>query len=70
MASVEELKRIIIDLRMNLVRANIPRGNCPYAYYSTTKQKDRGDCDIDCSDCMRKFLGDMRKDITEEVMRL
>lgn len=71
MASVEELKKMIIDLRMDLVRANIPRGNCPYAYYSTSKQKDRENCDdISCSECERKFLIDKKNDIREEIMQL
>ena len=33
MASIEELKKIIVDLRMDLVRESIPRGHCPYVYY-------------------------------------
>ena len=32
-ATVKELKDIIVDLKMDLVKANIPSGNCPYAYY-------------------------------------
>ena len=32
-ATIEELKEMIVDLKMDLVRANIPSGNCPYAYY-------------------------------------
>ena len=71
MASVEELKEIIVDLRMSLVRANIPYENCPYAYYSTSKQKDRECCDdISCSECKRMFLEDKENDIREEVRRL
>ena len=71
MVSVKELKEMIIDLRMDLVKANIPYGNCPYAYYSTSKQKDRENCnDISCSECKRKFLIDKEDDIREEVMHL
>ena len=71
MASIEELKKIIVDLRMDLVRESIPRGHCPYAYYSTSKQKDREGCDdIDCSECMRNFLSDKKNDIIQEVMQL
>ena len=56
MASVEELKRMIIDLKVDLVRANIPRDNCPYAYYSTSKKSNR-DCNgLSCRECTRKFL--------------
>ena len=71
MASVEELKEMIIDLRIDLVRANIPNGHCPYAYYSTSKQKNRENCDdIDCSECKRKFFKDKENDIRAEVMQL
>ena len=58
---------------MDLIRANIPRGHCPYAYYSTSK-KSKKDCDydneIDCYVCMRQFLKDKREDINEEVNNL
>ena len=71
MASEEKLKRIIIDLKMDLVRANIPYTNCPYAYYSTSKQKGRANCnDIDCSECKSKFYKDIEEDIKKEVEQL
>lgn len=68
MASVNELKEMIIDLRMNLVRANIPSGNCPYAYYRTTTERE-GDCE-DCDKCSAQFFKDMEYDIRLEVEEL
>ena len=49
MATVEELKEIIIDLTVSLGKAYIPQGHCPYAYYPGVK----GECreDGDCSVC-------------------
>ena len=71
MASEKELKKMIVELRMDLVKTNIPYGNCPYAYYSTSKQKDRENCNnISCSECKSKFLEDIRADITKEVEQL
>lgn len=71
MATVEELKNIIVDLRVDLINANIPNGHCPYAYYSKSKQKDRENCDnIDCDVCRRKFLKDKEEDIRVEVAAL
>lgn len=71
MASEKELKKMIVELRMDLVKANIPYGNCPYAYYSTSKQKDRENCDnISCNECKSNFLNDIREDIIKEVKQL
>lgn len=69
MANVKELKEMIVNLKVQLVRANIPRGHCPYAYYSTSKKKERS-CDIDCDQCQNEFLKDIEKDIREEVDKL
>lgn len=71
MASKKELKEMIVELKMDFIRANIPYGNCPYAYYSTSKQTDRENCnDISCSKCRAKFMADMREDIVKEVEQL
>lgn len=71
MASVEELKEMIIDLRMDLIRANIPYEHWPYAYSSTSKHEGRRNCDdISCSECKRKFFEDNENDIRQEVNQL
>lgn len=71
MASEKELKKMIVDLRIDLIDSNIPYGHCPYAYYSTSKQKGRENCaDISCSECRRNFLEVMREDILKEVEQL
>ena len=70
MATIEELKDMIVELRMDLVRANIPYTDCPYAYYSTSKQSDRSCEDISCNECKAKFMRDMREDIEIEVAAL
>lgn len=53
MATIEELKEIIVDLKVSLGKANVPRGNCPYAYYPGIE----GECreDSDCDKCEREF---------------
>lgn len=68
-ATVKELKDIIVDLKMDLVKANIPSGNCPYAYYH--RENPIEDCNsVSCEECKRIFLDVMRKDIEEEVQAL
>lgn len=64
---VEELKEEIVDLRMQLVKANIPDGNCPYAYY--TIEGATGPCH-DCDKCKQNFMESMRKMIEEEVKNM
>lgn len=53
MATIEELKEIIIELKVDLAKAKVPNGHCPYAYYPNIKQE--GDCD-DCNKCQRDFF--------------
>lgn len=67
MATVEELKEIIIDLKLSLAKANIPQGHCPYAYYSNIEQE--GDCD-DCNKCKRQFFEKYEDKVRKAVAEL
>lgn len=67
MATIEQLKEIIVELRLELIRANIPQGHCPYAYYYGVEQE--GDCD-DCNECKRKFFEKYEMKIRQEVEKL
>ena len=69
MASIKELKEMIVDLRVDLVRANIPKGNCPYAYYD--KENPISSCnDVSCSECKEIFFNGIKIDIEKEVAQL
>ena len=68
MADINELKEMIIDLRMELLAEEIPEGYCPYSVY-TPKTKKNHDCS-DCVRCRRVFMRDMEKDIRAEVNAL
>lgn len=61
MATVEELKEIIIDLKVSLGKAYVPQGHCPYAYYPEVN----GECrdDGDCSVCKQEFWQRYRADV-------
>lgn len=68
-ATVKELKDMTVDLKMDLVRTNIPSGNCPYAYYHRENPVESCN-DVSCGECVQIFLDGMRKDIEKEVMAL
>lgn len=69
MDKISELKEMIVELKLDLVGANIPYGHCPYAYYHpSTKHDDCGD--IDCDRCRYRFMEDMEREIREEVSKL
>ena len=69
MAKISELKEMIVELRLDLVSANIPHGHCPYAYYHNPVE--HGDCgEIDCDMCRCRFMEDMETEIRKEVKRL
>lgn len=66
-ASVDELKQMIVNLRLDLVKAKIPKGHCPYAYYHIEKSRDN--CE-DCTECNAEFFAAMKKKIEAEVLIL
>lgn len=68
-ATIEELKEMIVDLRVQIVSKNVPQGHCPYAYYN--RENPISSCnDVGCDECKAIFLEGMRKDIEEEVAQL
>jgi len=68
-ATVKELKDMIVDLRMNLLREEIPRGHCPYFYYPI--ENAAGECgNVGCNACKMLFFQAMRKEIEKEVKAL
>ena len=67
MATVEELKEMMIELKVDLAKANVPYGHCPYAYYPGMKQ--HGDCD-DCNKCKREFYQEYENIVRAKVEKL
>jgi len=68
-ATIKELKDMIVDLRMDLVDANIPSSHCTYACYN--RENLIKDCNsIGYGECRRIFMDNMRKDIEKVVMAL
>ena len=70
MATISELKEKIVDLKLDVIRAEIPQGHCPYAYYQPTTKRDVDCNEIGCNECKRIFMEDMEKDIRKEVEML
>ena len=68
MKTVEELKEIIVDLKVSLAQAQVPRGHCHYAYYPGIE----GECkeDGDCDECRREFWQKYRTKVEEWVENL
>lgn len=69
MAKISELKEMIVELKLDLINANIPYGHCPHAYYHPPIKY--GDCgEIDCDMCRRRFMEDMERDTRKEIRKL
>lgn len=68
MAKISELKEMIVELKMDLIRANIPHGHCPYVYYDPSVNIDCNE--VECDECRRIFMENMEKDIRKEVKKL
>ena len=72
MATVKELKNIIVELKVQLRSKDIPYGTCPYALFSLKDMsKRKSDCSTtDCTDCHNEFLRLYRDEVIEEVRKL
>ncbi len=68
MKSNEQLKEIILELRLQIISLNIPKGHCAYAYYNRF-ENPLGDCD-DCFKCREVFFNKWREIISEELKEL
>ena len=66
---VEELKEIIVNLKLELVEAHIPMGYCPYSYthYKSAFNRDIDCNEISCNKCRELFMQDIEKEIRKEV---
>lgn len=66
MATIEQLKEIIIELKVDVARARVPYGHCPYAYFTCVETEEEcGDCD--CTECKCKFFEKYKSIIRQEV---
>ena len=61
-----ELVDTIIDLAVELRKAKIPNGNCPYAYYTDVKQD--GDCE-NCTECKYRFFEKYREQLEQKFAK-
>lgn len=62
--TIDVLKNLVIDLRVEKAQKTILDGHCPYAYF--TGENPLGNCD-DCSKCKEVFYETLRKETTEAM---
>lgn len=67
MAATEKLKEIIIDLRMELLKSQIPEENCIWKYISEDTERN---CSCECNVCKEKFFKDAKNNIRQEVEKI
>lgn len=67
-ATVEELKSLIVGIKMEVIKLSMQKGNCPYAYYSMEQITSCDD--TNCNECKKDFMSRFRKDIEENVKNL
>ena len=72
-ATIDELKRLLINERVGRLMATIPNGNCPTAYYPGVKyitgcmSEDPND---NCTKCKARFHKALYEYVEKEVMAL
>ena len=68
-ATIQELKEMIVNLRIENIKCKIPSGHCPYVYYNMDNPIDNCN-EMSCDKCSEIFLDNMRKQIEKEVASL
>lgn len=68
MKTSEQLKEIILELRLKIIKLNVPQGHCPYAYYGEFVNP-LGDCG-DCYKCKEVFMNKWKEIIAEDLKTL
>jgi len=68
MKTNEQLKEVILELKIDLMKANIPQGHCPYAYYNKF-ENPLDSCDS-CFDCKKIFFDKWKEIIVEDLKTL
>ena len=58
---VRMLEEAIVGLKLDLIRARIPYGHCPYAYYQPTTKRNIDCNEVGCDKCKRIFMENMEK---------
>lgn len=69
MATVEELKEMIVDLRVEVVKAKIPDMDCPYAHFRSIESPTNCN-DAVCEKCKDIFFEKIREKFKKEVAQL
>ena len=69
-ATIEELKRLLIQARFEKILASIPCGGCPNVYGQPDYRRDCNGYSEDCVACKYDFQQMLYKQIEKEVMAL
>ena len=72
-ATIEELKRLLINERVGRIIDSIPNGNCPTAYYPGIKYETgcmSEDSSDNCTKCKARFRKALYEYVEKEVMAL
>lgn len=69
-ATIEELKRLLINERFEKILSNIPCGGCPNVYGHPNYTRNCNGYSPDCVACKDDFKQALYKQIEKEVMAL
>ena len=70
MATIQELKKMLIQEKVERIMDSIPNGNCPNAYYSIDYNSGCGEEEMTCEQCKRNFKKAVIEIVTAEVNAL
>lgn len=70
MAKISELKEIIVDLKVELHKANLPYGCCPYRWFGNPTNKELDCNEVGCDECKRTYFDDYEAKTRKEIKSL
>ena len=69
-ATIEVLKEMIVDLKVDLLRANTPHSHCPFRYCTVDLPGTHECGEVDCGIHRIEYLAAMREHYRKEVAEL
>lgn len=68
--TVDDLKEMLIEAKLENAKASIPHHNCPSAYYTNWQCPEDLSESGDCTACRTRFFNQLEEQIRKEVMAL
>ncbi len=70
MCKIRELKEMIVELSVELHKANLPETCCPYRWFGNPTNKELDCNEVSCDICKMNYFEDYEAEVRKEVRKL